>query len=187
MDRERIGRGMGGEWRKKRTGVQYYSHVCVFIFYENCNIMKIHIVQHDILTLKPEDNMEWIAAELEAESSREALLTVFPACTICGAPLFAAAAYTDLQKRAQAALQRLIELSEHRAFLVGMPLQIQDKGLCNAIVFVQNCAIRGVVTKKYLTVDEQKDLVMQRLGGCEGEKGCCKGEGEGHECQHEAK
>ena len=38
-----------------------------------------------------------------------------------------------------------------------------------------------------LTVDEQKDLIMQRLGGCEGEKGCCKGEGEGHECQHETK
>ena len=35
-----------------------------------------------------------------------------------------------------------------------------------------------------LTVDEQKNLVMQRLGGCEGEKGCCKGE-EGHKCQHE--
>ena len=25
-----------------------------------------------------------------------------------------------------------------------------------------------------LTVDEQKDLIMQRLGGCEGEKSCCK-------------
>ena len=35
-----------------------------------------------------------------------------------------------------------------------------------------------------LTVDEQKNLVMQRLGGCEGEKGCCKSE-EGHKCQHE--
>ena len=35
-----------------------------------------------------------------------------------------------------------------------------------------------------LTVDEQKNLVMQRLGGCKGEKGCCKGE-EGHKCQHE--
>ena len=35
-----------------------------------------------------------------------------------------------------------------------------------------------------LTVDEQKNLVMQRLDGCEGEKGCCKGE-EGHKCQHE--
>lgn len=32
-----------------------------------------------------------------------------------------------------------------------------------------------------MTVDEQKDLVMERLGGCcdkEGEKGCCKHEGE---------
>ena len=36
------------------------------------------------------------------------------------------------------------------------------------------------------TVDEQKDLIMQRLGGCEGEKDCCKGEGEGHQCQHDA-
>lgn len=119
--------------------------------------MKIHIVQHDVLTRRTDENLEWIKAELAA--SGDALLTVFPACTLCGAPLFAAAAYTDLQKRAQAALQELIELSEHRAFLVGMPLQIQDKGLCNAIVFVQNCAIRGVVTKKYLTPDEQKYFV----------------------------
>ena len=121
--------------------------------------MKIHIVQHDILTLKPEDNRDWIAAELESDASREALLTVFPACTVCGAPLFAAAGYTDVQKRAQAVLQELVARSEHRAFLVGMPLQIQDKGLCNAIVFVQNCAIRGVVTKKYLTTDEQRCFV----------------------------
>lgn len=119
--------------------------------------MKIHIVQHDVLTRRTDENLEWIKAELAA--SGDALLTVFPACTLCGAPLFAAAAYTDLQKRAQAALQELIELSEHRAFLVGMPLQIQDKGLCNAIVFVQNCAIRGVVTKKYLAPDEQKYFV----------------------------
>ena len=77
---------------------------------ENIKTMKIHIVQHDILTLKPEDNYDWIAAELESEASRDALLTVFPACTVCGAPLFAAAAYTDLQKRAQAVLQRLVEM-----------------------------------------------------------------------------
>ena len=36
-----------------------------------------------------------------------------------------------------------------------------------------------------LTVDEQKDLIMQRMGGCHhGDKPCCKGEGE-HKCQHE--
>ena len=40
-----------------------------------------------------------------------------------------------------------------------------------------------------LTVDEQKDLIMQRLGGCDhGDKPCCKHEGEeGHQCQHDAK
>ena len=38
-----------------------------------------------------------------------------------------------------------------------------------------------------MTVEEQKELIMKRLGGCEGEgKPCCKGE-EGHQCQHEAK
>lgn len=121
--------------------------------------MKIHIVQHDIRTLRMEENLEWIVSELETPASHEALLTVFPACTVCGSPLFAAAGYTDVQKRAQAVLQELVARSEHRAFLVGMPLQIQDKGLCNALVFVQNCAIRGVVTKKYLTVDEQKYFV----------------------------
>lgn len=121
--------------------------------------MKIHIVQHDIHTASPEANLEWMKAELASPQAQEALLTVFPACSLCGAPLHAAAAYTDLQKRAQSALQELISLSEHRAFLVGMPLQIQDKGLCNAIVFIQNGAIRGVVTKKYLGVDEQKYFV----------------------------
>ncbi len=121
--------------------------------------MKIHIVQHDVRTLRMEENLAWIEAELESAQSKEALLTVFPACTVCGAPLFAAAGYTDVQKQAQAVLQKLIANSEHRAFLIGMPLYLQDKGLCNAIVFVQNCAIRAVVTKKYLTVDEQKYFV----------------------------
>ena len=121
--------------------------------------MNIHIVQHDVRTLAPEENLQWILAELDTPQSREALLTVFPACTLCGAPLFAAAGYTDLQKRAQAALQELVARSEHRAFLVGLPLQIQDKGLCNAIVFVQNCAIRAIVTKKYLLPDEQRCFV----------------------------
>jgi predicted amidohydrolase len=121
--------------------------------------MNIHVVQHDVLTNRPEENLEWILAELDSPQSREALLTVFPACTLCGAPLFASAGYTDLQKRAQAALQELVQRSEHRAFLVGMPLQIQDRSLCNAIVFVQNCAIRGIITKKYLAPDEQRYFV----------------------------
>lgn len=121
--------------------------------------MNIHIVQHDVVTNNPEENMKWILEELDTPASREALLTVFPACTLCGSPLFGSVAYTDLQKRAQSCLQELIQKSEHRAFLIGMPLQIQDKGLCNAIVFVQNCAIRGIITKKYLAPDEQKYFV----------------------------
>ena len=53
----------------------------------------------------------------------------------------------------------------------------------------KKCAEMKAAWEKFgeMTVDEQKDLVMQRLGGCEGEKGCCKGEGEGHQCQHDAK
>lgn len=121
--------------------------------------MNIHIVQHDVITNQPEENLRWIEAELETPESREALLTVFPACTLCGYPQYGSAAYTDLQKRAQQALQELIQRSEHRAFLVGLPLQIQDRGLCNAIVFVQNCAIRAIVTKKYLAPGEQKYFV----------------------------
>ena len=121
--------------------------------------MKIHIVQHDIRSGNPEENLKWIQEELSTPASQEALLTVFPACTLCGYPLFGAAAYTDMQKRAQAMLQELISNSDHRAFLIGMPLQIQDKGLCNAIVFVQNNAIRAIVTKKYLAPDEQKYFV----------------------------
>ena len=121
--------------------------------------MNIRIVQHNIITNNPEANLEWILAELDKPETKEALLTVFPACTICGYPLFGSVAYTDIQKRSQAVLQELVSHSEHRAFLIGMPLQIQDKGLCNAIVFVQNCAIRGIVTKKYLAPDEQKYFV----------------------------
>lgn len=121
--------------------------------------MNVYIVQHNILTNNPEENLRWVEAELETQASRDALLTVFPACTLCGYPLFGSVAYTDLQKRAQAVLQQLIQMSEHRAFLVGMPLQVQDKGLCNAIVFVQNCAVRAVVTKKYLAPDEQRYFV----------------------------
>lgn len=121
--------------------------------------MNIHIVQHNITTNNPEENLSWILNEIETAESKEALLTVFPACTLCGFPLYGSIAYTDLQKRAQAALQELILHSEHRAFLVGMPLQIQDKGLCNAIVFVQNGAIRAIITKKYLAPDEQKYFV----------------------------
>ena len=121
--------------------------------------MNIHIVQHNVRTNNPEENLKWIKSELESDASRDALLTVFPACTLCGYPMYGTAAYTDLQKRSQAALQELIQMSEHRAFLVGMPLQIQDKGLCNAIVFVQNCAIRATITKKYLSPDEQKYFV----------------------------
>lgn len=121
--------------------------------------MNVHIVQHNILTNNPEENLQWIMAELDTQESRDALLTVFPACTLCGYPLFGSAAYTDIQKRAQSALQQLVAMSEHRAFLIGLPLQVQDKGLCNAIVFVQNCAIRAIVTKKYLAPDEQKYFV----------------------------
>ena len=121
--------------------------------------MNIHIVQHNIVTNNPEENLQWILSELDTPESKDALLTVFPACTLCGYPLYGSIAYTDIQKRAQAALQELVQHSEHRAFLVGMPLQIQDKGLCNAIVFVQNNAIRGIITKKYLNPDEQKYFV----------------------------
>ena len=121
--------------------------------------MNVHIVQHNVCTNNPEENLNWILSELDSQQSKDALLTVFPACTLCGYPLFGSAAYADIQKRAQAALQRLVDMSEHRAFLVGLPLQIQDKGLCNAIVFVQNCAIRAIVTKKYLAPDEQKYFV----------------------------
>ena len=121
--------------------------------------MNIHIVQHNIVTNNPEENLKWILEEIESPEASNALLTVFPACTLCGYPLFGSVAYTDIQKRAQAALQECVLHSEHRAFLIGMPLQIQDKGLCNAIVFVQNNAIRAIITKKYLAPDEQKYFV----------------------------
>lgn len=121
--------------------------------------MNIHIVQHNIATNNPEENLKWILDELDSPESKSALLTVFPACTVCGSPLYGSVAYTDIQKRAQAVLQELIAQSEHRAFLIGMPLQLQDRGLCNTIVFVQNCAIRAIVSKKYLSPDEQKYFV----------------------------
>ena len=113
--------------------------------------MNIRIVQHDIVSANPEANGRWIAEELNTRESREALLTIFPACTLCGYPLFAAASYEDLQKRAQQVLQQLIAQSEHQAFIVGLPLQLQDSGLCNALVFVHNGTIRATITKKNLS------------------------------------
>ena len=65
--------------------------------------MNIHIVQHDIVSNNPEENLKWILEELDTPESKDALLTVFPACTLCGAPLYGSVAYTDIQKRAQAA------------------------------------------------------------------------------------
>lgn len=121
--------------------------------------MNVHIVQHNIITNNPEENLKWILEEIDSPQAADSLLTVFPACTLCGYPLFGSVAYTDIQKRAQAVLQECIQHSEHKAFLIGMPLQIQDKGLCNAIVFVQNNAIRAIITKKYLAPDEQKYFV----------------------------
>ncbi len=121
--------------------------------------MNVRIVQHNVVTNNPEENLRWILDEIQSPGADDTLLTVFPACTLCGYPLFASTAYTDIQKRAQAALQECVSRSEHRAFLVGLPLQIQDKGLCNAIVFVQNNAIRAIVTKKYLAPGEQKYFV----------------------------
>ncbi len=47
-----------------------------------------------------------------------------------------------------------------------------------------------------LDLEGKKDLIMKRLEGCDGDKPCCKHEGEhkcqhegeeGHQCQHEAK
>jgi NAD+ synthase (glutamine-hydrolysing) len=122
-------------------------------------MMKVHMVQCDVGTLQVEANRREVERAMEGAEASGALLTVFPCCTLCGSPLYEAADYTDLQKRAQAALQELVALSDHRALLVGLPLQIQDRGLCNALVFVQNGAIRAVVTKKYLSVDEQRQFV----------------------------
>ena len=70
--------------------------------------MNIHIVQHDIVSNNPEENMQWILEALDQPESRESLLTVFPACTLCGYPQFGSVAYTDIQKRTQACLQELI-------------------------------------------------------------------------------
>ena len=109
---------------KKNVTLQKLIHI---VNCKNTLIMNIHIVQHDIVSNNPEENLKWILEELETPESKEALLTVFPACTLCGAPLYGSVAYTDVQKRAQAALQELVQRSEHRAYLVGMPLQIQDR------------------------------------------------------------
>ena len=121
--------------------------------------MKINIVQLNLATGDVARNLENIQAALDTPQSRESLLSVFPANTLCGYPLYNAVVYNDLQKEAQAALQTLVDISEHRAFIVGLPLHVQDRGLCNALIFVQNRAIRAVVTKKYLNLDEQKFFV----------------------------
>ncbi|MBO4740440.1 MAG: NAD+ synthase [Bacteroidales bacterium] len=121
--------------------------------------MKVNLVQLNLATGNVAKNLENIQAALDTPQSREALLSVFPSNTLCGYPLYNSVVYNDLQKEAQAALQKLVDISEHRAFIVGMPLHVQDRGLCNALIFIQNRAIRAVVTKKYLNLDEQKFFV----------------------------
>ena len=121
--------------------------------------MKINIVQINTKTGNVAENLQKVFDELEKPQSKEALLTVFPANTLCGSPLLSSVVYTDLQKQAQLALQECVQRSEHRAFIIGLPLHVQDRGLCNALVFVQNKAIRGIITKKYLDLDEQKYFV----------------------------
>ena len=60
----------------------------------------------------------------------------------------------------------------------------EQKAECEKKCAEMKAAWEGFAEK---TLDEQKDLIMQRLGGCDGEKKCCKHEGEeGHECQHPA-
>ncbi|MBR4300696.1 MAG: hypothetical protein IKT84_02120, partial [Bacteroidales bacterium] len=118
--------------------------------------MKINIVQINTKTGNVQENLQKVFDELEKPQAKEALLSVFPANTLCGSPLLSSVVYTDLQKQAQLALQECVQRSEHRAFIVGLPLHVQDRGLCNALVFVQNKAIRAIVTKKYLDLDEQK-------------------------------
>ncbi|MBO4741018.1 MAG: NAD+ synthase [Bacteroidales bacterium] len=121
--------------------------------------MKINIVQLNLKTGDIAGNLEKVKQALETPQSRESLLSVFPANTLCGYPLYSSVVYNDLQKEAQVALQACVDISEHRAFIIGMPLHMQDRGLCNALIFVQNRAIRAVVTKKYLNLDEQKYYV----------------------------
>lgn len=121
--------------------------------------MKVNIVQLNMKTGDVAGNLEKIKNALDTPESKSALITVFPSNTICGYPLYSSVVYNDLQKEAQAALQTCIDISEHRAFIVGMPLHVQDRGLCNALIFVQNKAIRAVITKKYLNLDEQKYFV----------------------------
>ncbi len=121
--------------------------------------MKINIVQINTKTGNVQENLQKVFDELEKPQAKEALLSVFPANTLCGSPLMSSVVYTDLQKQAQLALQECVQRSEHRAFIIGLPLHVQDRGLCNALVFVQNNAIRAIVTKKYLDLDEQKYFV----------------------------
>ena len=60
----------------------------------------------------------------------------------------------------------------------------EQKAECEKKCAEMKAAWEGFAEK---TLDEQKDLIMQRLGDCDGEKKCCKHEGEeGHECQHAA-
>ena len=122
--------------------------------------MKINIVQSNSFSGKLRENIRRIEETLKSEQSREALLTVFSANNLSGNPLSDMLEYADFHKELNAALQDCIALSEdHDAFIIGMPLLVQDKGLCNALVFIQNGAIRAVISKKNLREEEHKYFV----------------------------
>lgn len=122
--------------------------------------MKINVVQSNFFSGRLKENVQKVAEVLKSEQSKDALLTVFPANNISGNPLMDKLEYADFHKELNTALQDCIALSEdHDAFIIGMPLPVQEKGLCNALVFIQNGAIRAVISKKNLREEEHQYFV----------------------------
>ena len=58
--------------------------------------MKINIVQINTKTGNVQENLQKVFDELEKPQAKEALLSVFPANTLCGSPLLSSVVYTDL-------------------------------------------------------------------------------------------
>ena len=87
------------------------------------------------------------------------------------------AAKAELNKKACAVFAEMdAKMEEMKAAGEGCAKEMAEMTEEQKAECEKKCAEMKAAWEKFgeMTVDEQKDLIMQRLGGCEGEKDCCK-------------
>ena len=123
-----------------------------------------------------EEQHECPMAALKAEYANWEALSDTAKCELNqkAAAIFAEmeAKHEEMVAAGQEIAQEVVEMTE------------EERAACEARCAEMKAAWESFAEK---TVDEQRDLIMGRLNGCDHDnKPCCKHEGEeGHKCQHE--